>query len=80
MTVNWWNDCKPWVDAYNALPDMDRKIGQAMEIKVRLQHLDFERDRLKSAYDRSLADIRAHEKNLLRSLDDLGDPPVSGSE
>lgn len=77
MSENWYSACKPWVDAYNDSLAINRTLGQAMEIKVRLQHLEFERMRLKSAYDRSLADILAHEKNLLRSLKDLGEPPTT---
>jgi hypothetical protein len=70
----WWQAGQGWAEAFNALDDHARTIGVAMEIKVRLQHLQFERERLKKAYDRSLDDIRAHEKNLISSLKAMGTP------
>jgi hypothetical protein len=68
-----------WAESFNALDDHTRTIGVAMEIKVRLQHLQFERDRLKKAYDRSLFEIRQHERNLVDSLKRLGNPSGSPS-
>jgi len=66
-----------WSQAFNALPDEVRTIGVATEIRTRLQHLMFERDRLKKAYDASLADIRSHERNLEASLRRLGYAPIA---
>ncbi len=67
-----------WSRAFNSLPDDVRRIGVASEIKTRLQHLHFERQRLKQAYDLSLSKIREHEKNLEASLRRLGYAPATG--
>lgn len=66
---------REWSEAFNKLPANVRVFGQAIEIRVRLQHLYFERDRLKKAYERSLREIRQHEKNLHDSLKRIGSPP-----
>jgi hypothetical protein len=58
-------------DAFNNLPDDTRKIYVAMEIKLRMQHLTFEKRRLKSAYNKSVREIDAHMRNLQSSLGKL---------
>jgi hypothetical protein len=58
-------------DAFNNLPADVRKIYIAMEIKVRMQHLTFEKRRIKSAYNKSVREIDAHMRNLQSSLDKL---------
>jgi len=65
---------KPWREAFNSSPDEVRKVGCAMDIQTRLQHLHFERQRLKEAYDSSLRKIREHEVNLLSDLRRMGSP------
>lgn len=65
-----------WSQAFNALPYETRTIGIALEIRTRLQHLDFERRRLKAAYRLSLSKIRDHEKNLESALRILGYAPA----
>lgn len=71
---------KPWRDSANALPAEVRKHHTALEIGTRLQHLHFERERLKQAYDSSLAKIRSHEKNLIRSLRELAPTHSAGGD
>lgn len=67
-----WSDShhllQPWRDAFNALPYEVRHIACATSIGTQLQGLAFERKRLAAAYRKSLADISAHEKNLVRYL------------
>ena len=65
---------QPWSDEFNSQAYDRRRIGAAMEIGTRLQHLHFERQRLQAAYRKSLADIASHEKNLVRSLREFGSP------
>lgn len=61
-----------WSEKYNALPRDVRRIGAAMESRTRIQHLNFEKERLKKRYRQSLAEINDHIKNCedwLRCLD-----------
>ena len=57
-----------WSKRFNALPDHARQIGRAMELKTRIQHLDFEEARLKQRYLRSRKEILEHRQNCVRSL------------
>lgn len=68
---------KPWRDAFNSQEDGHRHIGAALEIGVRLQHLHFERERLKAAHRKSLAEIASHEKNLISRLRAFGAPTIA---
>jgi len=67
-----------WNQEFNDLPRDVRRIGQAMELQTRIQHLDFERDRLKKRYMQSCREIAEHRKNCERSLRGL-DPTGSQS-
>jgi len=61
-----------WSDRFNALPKDIRTIGAAMEARTRIQHLGFEKDRLKKRYIQSLNEINAHLiscKKWLRELE-----------
>ena len=60
-----------WSEQFNALPDNVRRIGCALELRVRLQHLIFERDRLKKNYQRSLEEINQHMINCELALAQL---------
>jgi len=52
-----------WSEKFNALPDDVRRIGAGLEAHLRIQHLNFEKDRLKKNYERSLREINAHITN-----------------
>jgi len=60
-----------WSEQFNALPDDVRRIGAALESKLRIQHLEMEKDRLKRNYDRSVREINAHIANCEKHLLDL---------
>jgi len=60
-----------WVEKFNALSPEIRKIGSASEAQLRIQHLNFEKARLKSRYSQSLAEINSHIKNCEKWLSDL---------
>lgn len=62
---------KEWGDKYNALPIADRVIGSAMDCLTRIQHLNFEKDRLKRRYQQSIKEINDHIKNCERGLIEL---------
>lgn len=76
MIVDLSSISESWTRAFNALPNEVRRIGVATDIRTRLQHLQFERDRLIQAYELSLSKIRNHEKNLESALRRLGYAPV----
>jgi hypothetical protein len=58
-------------EMFNNLPFEIRKICCAVGIRERMQHLTFEKRRLKSAYNKSVREIDAHMRNLQSSLDQL---------
>ena len=60
-----------WSKKFNALPKEIRIIGAAQEAKTRIQHLNFEKDRLKTSYRQSCAKINDHIKNCEKWLRDL---------
>lgn len=60
-----------WSERFNALGPKIRIIGCAAEAKLRIQHLNFEKSRLKKRYDQSVAEINSHIKNCERHLADL---------
>ncbi len=72
MSKGLWSEAqelsKENTDRFNSLPKETREILVVSGIKTRLQHLHFERERLKAAYRKSLLDIAGHEKNLMREL------------
>jgi hypothetical protein len=62
---------KLWSDKFNELPTEIRTIGAAMECQTRIQHLKMEKRRLKSAYQKSCAEINDHLKNCEKNLNQL---------
>lgn len=56
-------------DMFNALPFEARRIGAAMESKLRIQHLLFERNRCISRHKKSLEEIDQHIKNCRHTLE-----------
>lgn len=61
----------PWAEKFNALPDEVRTIGAALEAKTRIQHLNFEKRRLKANYQKSCREINQHIKECERWLKEL---------
>ena len=66
---------RDWTKEFNALPKEVRTIGSAMEAKTRIQHLNFEKDRIQKRYRQSLDEINKHIKScedwLLRLEDEM---------
>ncbi len=60
-----------WNDKFNALPEDVRTIGSAMEIQTRIQHLNFEKMRLKKRYAQSMLEINVHIKGCKKWLKEL---------
>ena len=60
-----------WTEKFNSQSEEVRTIGQAMELQTRIQHLNFEKDRLKSRYNQSVKEINDHIKNCEQSLERL---------
>ena len=60
-----------WSEKFNALSPEIRTIGCAAEAQLRIQHLNFEKSRLKNRYDESIAEINEHIKNCERHLSKL---------
>ena len=54
---------RDWSKEFNALPEEVRIIGSALELKIRMQHLLIEKDRIKKRYRQSLREIDDHTKN-----------------
>lgn len=57
-----------WSEKFNNLSLEHRTIGSALDSKLRIQHLNFEKQRLASAYQKSLKEINAHIKQCEISL------------
>ena len=57
-----------WSARHNDLPHELRQIGAAMELRTRIQHLRFERERLVARHKQSLAEIDAHIKTCADEL------------
>lgn len=57
-----------WSGKFNALPIEVRTIGAALSSQQRIQHLNFEKARLKRRYRESLAEINLHIKNCEEHL------------
>jgi predicted RNase H-like nuclease (RuvC/YqgF family) len=55
-------------ELFNALPKRTRTIGAAMECQTRIQHLRFEKDRLKKRYQQSVKEINEHIRACDRAL------------
>jgi len=53
-----------WADAFNALPPGIRHIGAMNEAELRIQHLKFEKDRLKKRHRQSFKEINDHIANV----------------
>jgi hypothetical protein len=70
---------RDWAAEFNALPREVRRIGQAMELRTRIQHLRFERERLKKRYDASIREIDEYICRCTESLKAL-DAPTSPAE
>lgn len=62
---------KNWTEKFNSLSPEIRKIGCASEAQLRIQHLNFEKARLKKRYNKSVAEINDHIKECERWLKDL---------
>lgn len=60
-----------WSEIFNNLSPEIRLIGCAMEAQLRIQHLKFEKDRLKKRYSQSLIEINEHIKNCEQQLKKL---------
>lgn len=60
-----------WSEKFNELSPEIRTIGAAAEAQLRIQHLNFEKSRLKKRYDQSIKEINDHIKNCERWLRDL---------
>lgn len=60
-----------WNEKFNALSPEIRKIGCAQEAQLRIQHLNFEKSRLKKRYTQSVAEINEHIKNCEKTLVEL---------
>lgn len=60
-----------WNKKYNDLPYDVRVIGSVISCKLRIQHLNFEKDRLKKRYIQSIKEINLHIKNCENNLIDL---------
>ena len=59
---------RDWVAEFNALPLHVRRIGSAMEARLRIQHLTFEKDRSLARHKRTVAECNAHIKNCEDAL------------
>lgn len=57
-----------WSEKWNALPPNVRQIGKMLEMRMRIQQLGFERDRLTKRYRQSLREVDQHIANLEDSL------------
>ena len=60
-----------WSVRFNSLSPEIRAIGCACEFQLRIQHLIFEKDRLKRRYLQSVAEINSHIKKCESFLRDL---------
>lgn len=60
-----------WTEKFNNLSPEIRKIGSASEAQLRIQHLNFEKGRLKKRYDQSIKEINDHIKNCEKWVKDL---------
>ena len=60
-----------WNKKYNDLPNDIRVIVSAISCKLRIQHLNFEKDRVKKRYIQSIKEINSHIKNCENALIDL---------
>jgi len=52
-----------WSEKFNSLTPEIREIISCSETKLRIQHLNFEKTRLKKRYNQSLSEINDHIKN-----------------
>lgn len=59
---------KTWSEKFNELSPEIREIGVASELQLRIQHLNFEKDRLHKRYKQSLTEINNHIVNCEREL------------
>jgi hypothetical protein len=62
---------RDWSAEFNALPRDVRTIGQALELRTRVQHLRLEKQRLKKRYEQSNREIDDHIRCCEDSLADL---------
>ena len=60
-----------WSEKFNNLSPEIRKIGIAHEAQLRIQHLNFEKMRLKKRYTQSVNEINSHIKNCESWLKEL---------
>ena len=57
-----------WSEEFNKLPKEIRLIGSALQAQTRIQHLRFEKERLKQRYFDSCREIAEHKKNIEKWL------------
>ena len=60
-----------WTEKFNNLSPEIRKIGSASEAQLRIQHLKFEKERIKKRTAQSIKEIDEHIKNCEKWLSDL---------
>ncbi len=59
---------RDWSAEYNEFPMEIRTICAGLHCNIRIQHLNYEKDRLKQRYYKSCAEINDHIKNLEQEL------------
>lgn len=60
-----------WSEKFNNLSYDTRKIGAAMELQLRIQHLEGEKERLQTRHRQSIKEINEYILNCRDSLDKL---------
>ena len=63
-----------WSKKFNELPKEIRTIGAAMEARIRIQHLNMEKDRLRKRCRQSCDEINEHIKSCEKWIADLDAP------
>lgn len=61
-----------WSEQFNKLPKEVRHIGAMCEAETRIQHLNFEKKRLKARYAQSIREINEHIANCEKWLRNEG--------
>lgn len=56
------------IEEYNSLPFNILKLNAILEVRTRIQHLLFEKDRLTRRYKESLKQINSHIKNCEQGI------------
>lgn len=58
-----------WADRYNQFPPDVRHVGAMLECELRIQHLIFEKKRLRARLKQSIKEIDDHIKYCQQTLD-----------